>query len=115
MPCCCLQVAGAATFQAAPVEDYRLHVHVLQAQGASAPTHVLLWRPVPVGDVEAAEDAVEMDGFDVGFVAPGAAAAWRLTGAGPEGRVAAALPVITGSVWKMVVSSVPTIVVLATS
>lgn len=108
-------MAGAATFQAAPVEDHHKHVHLLQAQGASAPTHALVWRPVPVGEVEAAEDAVELD-FDVGFVAPAeAAAAWRLTGAGPDGKVAAGLPVITGSVWRMVVSSIPTIVVLASS
>lgn len=111
--CCCVvwQVAGNATFQAAPVETYLLHVHVLKSTLAAAPTHVLVWRPVPVGSVETAADMVTST-FNVGFAASGAAAAWKLTGALPDGRVAATLPTISGTQWTMPVSSIPTIVVL---
>lgn len=108
----CVQLAGSATFQAAAVEAPRLHVHVLQAQGAPAPTHVLAWRPAPVGEVETAAD-VETLTFDVGFISAGAASAWKLSGAPPDGKVAADLPAVAGSSWTMSVSSVPTLVVLA--
>jgi hypothetical protein len=108
-----VQVAGNATFLSAPVENYNLHVHVLQASGASAPTHALVWRPVPVGEVETAAD-IQQATFDVGFAATGpAVAAWRLTGVAPDGAVPASLPAVGGSVWNMAVSSIPTLVVLA--
>jgi hypothetical protein len=107
------QVAGNATFLSAPVESYSLHVHILQAAGASAPTHALVWRPVPVGEVEAADD-IQTHTFDVGFVATGpAAAAWRLTGVAPDGAAPASLPNIAAGTWTMAVSSIPTLVVLA--
>lgn len=113
---CVLQVAGNTTFYAAPVEDAsrQLHVHVLKATGAADPTHVLVWRSVPVGEVEAAEDSVPMQ-FNVGFSTPSnaAAAAWKLSGAVPDGRVAVQLPAISGPDWSMPVSSIPTLVVLA--
>lgn len=107
-----LQVAGTASFQAAPVEDYTLHVHVLKTATATAPTHVLVWRPVAVGEVETAADT-EVRTFDVGFAATGVSAAWKLSGVVPDGREAAAMPQIAGTTWTMSVSSIPTLVVLA--
>jgi hypothetical protein len=109
---CPVQAAGNATFQAAPVEDFHLHVHLLKTVDAAAPTHLLVWRPVPVGDKETAADSEVME-FNVGFAASGAAAVWKLSGALPDGKEAAALPTISGTQWTMAVSSIPTLVVLA--
>lgn len=94
------------------MENFRLHVHVLKTPDAAAPTHVLAWRPVPVGDAETAADS-EMMTFNIGFAASGATAAWKLSGALPDGKEAAALPTISGAQWTMAVSSIPTLVVLA--
>lgn len=112
---CCvpLQLAGTARFQAVAEESLRVHAHVLA--GVAGPTHVLVWRPAPVGDVETAADTATVT-FDIGFAIGAAAApgltAWKLSGAAPDGKVAADVPAVAGSQWTMTVSSIPTLVVL---
>jgi hypothetical protein len=106
-------VAGNATFHAVPVETYVLHVHVLKTPGAAGPTHVLVWRPVAVGEVETDADT-ETKTFSVGFSAAGVSAAWKLSGAEPGGKEPVALPTVDElGEWTMTVSSIPTLVVLA--
>lgn len=112
--CCLTQVAGSASFHAVPVETYGLHVHVLKTAGAPGPTHVLVWRPVPVGEAETAADSQPQE-FNVGFTAAGVSAAWKLSGVVPDGKEAVPVPVVDPltSFWTMAVSSIPTLVVLA--
>jgi hypothetical protein len=110
-------LAGSASFYAVARADVKVHVHVLKPPAATSPTHVLVWRPAPIGDIETTAD-VETLTFDVGFAvdvnAPAAQpmAAWKLSGVAPDGKVAAAVPVVAGLYWTMSVSSIPTLVVL---
>lgn len=111
--CCLTQLAGSASFHAAPVETYGLHVHVLKTAGAPGPTHVLVWRPVSVGEAETAADSQPQE-FNVGFTAASVSAAWKLSGVVPDGKEAVPVPAVDDfGTWKMDVSSIPTLVVLA--
>lgn len=111
----CLQLAGSASFHAVPREDIELHAHVLKTPGATSPTHVLVWRPAPIGDTETASESLTFNvdfAVDVNAPVVQPMVAWKLTGVAPDGKVAAAKPVIAGSYWTMDVSSIPTLVVL---
>ena len=79
-------------------------------QAAGTPTHVLAWRPIPVGDTESPADKAVVQ-FDVGFAA-GASQAVDLSGALPGGTTAGQLPTISGTTWAMELSGIPTLVVL---
>uniref|UniRef100_A0A383VQX7 F5/8 type C domain-containing protein n=1 Tax=Tetradesmus obliquus TaxID=3088 RepID=A0A383VQX7_TETOB len=105
-----LQLAGASYFKAIAAETNDVYAYVLSS-AAGTPTHVLAWRPIPVGESEQPSDAAAVQ-FDVGFSAA-AAAAYALNGVAPSGSVAAALPSIAGSSWSMMLSGVPTLVVLS--
>lgn len=87
---------------------------MLAASQAGAPSHVLVWRPVPVG-LDAAAAGEEVTTFTVGPEVAAAGAptqAWRLSGALPDGRTAAPLPTVTGTSWSMLVGGIPMLVVL---
>jgi hypothetical protein len=105
-----LQLAGASYFKAIAAETKDVYAYVLSNSGGT-PTHILAWRPIPVGDSEAPTDIAPVQ-FDVGFAAA-ASAAYALNGDAPSGSVAAALPSIAGSSWSMQLSGVPTLVVLS--
>lgn len=81
------------------------------SNATGSPTHVLAWRPIPVGEVENPSDIVPLQ-FDVGFTAT-ATAAYSINGAAPNGTVPATLPVIGGASWSMPVSGIPTLVAVA--
>lgn len=105
-----LQIAGASYFNSIAAETNDVHAYVL-SNAASAPTHVLAWRAIPVGETEMPTDATTVQ-FDLGFAAV-PAAAWAINGAAPNGTVAAELPVVAGSAWTMQLSGIPKLVVLS--
>lgn len=108
-----LQLAGSTYFKAAPLETSQLYAHVHSSTPGGTASHVLVWRPLAVGEVEQAADAVTLT-FDVGFTASRAVQAWKISGAVPSGTTpASGMPVIAGTSWTMQVSSIPTLVSVA--